>query len=477
MAAALLVTALLLPAPSPARADDPPLPAPGRPTPVYSLADCLQLALDRNPDILKAQRDIERTQGLIITAKATLYPQLSLNGRIEERDDDLFSQGTDPTIQRFRDYWTIQLQVEQSLYSGGINRQQIAIAKLEHEAALIQLQATVDDVLNRVKHAVYEIVIDQAQIDAETKTIDLLGQEESRQQALFDAGRTTRFNVLRTQVSLTNQSSTLNEGRNSLIAAQVQLAQLLGIEWVRTSSPLTPPFIVREPLDTPPLHDLKVDDLIALALTRRPELQVVDRQIDIASRRIKIDKAATLPQINAYAAEEDRRDQSRTSFNDSVNDYAVGLLGTWNVFDGFASKGLAISDTASLDSTLVSRDALRLKIESDVREAFARLMTAQATIDAQNANVKTAEESARLSQVSADTGYATLLDVLQATLDLTAARSDAIRAQLLYLEAKADLERAVSVKFVDWPAALAGREPAPALFSPVATPPTPALHP
>ena len=245
-AAATLVLALLLPAARPSRADDPPLPAPGRPAPVYTLADCLQLALDRNPDILKAQREIERTQGLIITAKATLYPQLSLNGRIEERDDDLFSQGTDPTIQRFRDYWTIQLQVEQSLYSGGINRQQIAIAKLEHEAALIQLQATVDNVLNRVKHAVYEIVIEQAQIEAETKTIDLLSQEESRQQALFDAGRTTRFNVLRTQVSLTNQSSTLNEGRNTLIAAQVLLTQLLGIEWVRTKSPLTPPFIVRQ---------------------------------------------------------------------------------------------------------------------------------------------------------------------------------------------------------------------------------------
>ena len=117
----------------------PPLPQAGQPAPTYSLDDCLQFALNRNPEILKAQHDIERTQGLVITAKSTLYPHVDVNGTLEERNDDLFRQGTDPTVQRFRDFWTVQLQIVQSLYSGGVNRQQIAIAKLQHEAALIQL--------------------------------------------------------------------------------------------------------------------------------------------------------------------------------------------------------------------------------------------------------------------------------------------------------------------------------------------------
>ncbi len=83
--------------------------------------------------------------------------------------------------------------------------------------------------------------------------------------------------------------------------------------------------------------------------------------------------------------------------------------------------------------------------------AYARLLNAQATIQSQTANVKTAEESVGLAQLSADTGYATLLDVLQATIDLTSARSEEIRTKQLYMDAMADLERAVSLKFVDWP--------------------------
>jgi len=429
----------------------PVLPVAGQPAPTYTLNDCLQLALQRNPDILKAQKDIERTQGLIITAKSTLYPQVGLNGRVEERNDDLFSQGTDPTVQRFRDYWTIQLSVTQSLYSGGVNRQQIAIAKLQHEASLAQFQATIDQVLKRVKYAVYAIAINQAQIDADQQTIKLLTDEESRQKALFDAGRTTRFNVLRTEVSLGNQRSQLYQTQNDLTSSQIALTQLLNIEWPHGQSPFSPPFLTQENLECPPIGNIQVEDFIALALTRRPELEVLDREIEIAERQIKIDKAALIPRVDGYVAEEERRDQTQSSFNNSVNDYAVGLLGTWNIFDGFASKGQVTIDNATLSTTHISRDDTRLQVENDVREAYARLMTAQQTIQSQAANVKTAEESVKLAQLSAETGYATLLDVLQATLDLTSARTEALRTRELYLDALADLEHAISLKFVDWP--------------------------
>ena len=429
----------------------PDLPKPGQPAPGYTLDDCLQLALARNPEILKAQRNIERTQGLIITAKATLYPQVVANGRIEERNDDLFSQGTDPTLQRFRDFWTVQIYVTQSLYSGGVNRQQIAISKLQNEVALVQLRATIDDILKSVKYTTYAVAVNQEEIGSGQQTIKLLEDEQNRQKALFDAGRTTRFNVLRTEVSLGNEQARLFELQNNLVTSQLQLSQLLDIEWPKGQTPNQPPFTVRESLDCPHVGNIVVDDFVALALSRRPELQVIDHQIDIAERQIKIDKAALVPHVDAFVSDEEFRDQEQTSFRDSQNNYGVGLLGTWNVFDGFASKGQSMSDTASLYTTHISRDQTRLAIQNEVREAYSRLVSAQQSIQSQTTNVRTAEESVRLAQVSADNGYATLLDVLQATLDLTAARGEAIRTREVYLDALADLERAISLKFTDWP--------------------------
>ena len=116
------------------------------------------------------------------------------------------------------------------------------------------------------------------------------------------------------------------------------------------------------------------------------------------------------------------------------------------------AAGQKVVDTASLGSQRISRESLQLQIENEVREAYARLLTAQATIKTEAANQKTAEESVKLARISAESGYATLLDVLQATLDLTSARTNLIRSRQLYLDALADLEHAVSLKFIDWPA-------------------------
>jgi outer membrane protein TolC len=54
-----------------------------------------------------------------------------------------------------------------------------------------------------------------------------------------------------------------------------------------------------------------------------------------------------------------------------------------------------------------------------------------------------------LSRNSAEAGYATLLDVLQATLDLTTTRLEFIRAKQRYMNALADLQYAVSLQLTD----------------------------
>jgi outer membrane protein len=425
----------------------PVLPVKGQATPVYTLSDCLELGLQRNPDILKAEQEIKRSQGVVITAKSLLYPKVGLNTRLEERNDDVFSQGTDEKLQRFRDYWTVSLVATQSLYSGGANRQQIAIAKLRNSTALVQLRAVTNQVLRTIRLAVYEMVVQQAQIEAQEKTTALLTEELARQRQYFDAGKSTRFNVLRTQVSLANQKVQLLQAQTQLVSSQIALAKLLSIEWPSQKGQ-PPPFSVREELACEPMTEA-LTDLVTLASTRRPELEVLQHQIDIAERQIKVDKATNIPRIDAFAGYEVRRDQNQSSFDSSVEAGSVGLLGTWNIFDGFSGRGLVMSDKATLDSTKISLDTMRLQIRTEVADAYERLKSAEKSLQVQTFNTQTAEDSLKLSQNSAEAGYATLLDVLQATLDLTTARLEAIRSRQRYMNALADLNYAVSLDFQD----------------------------
>lgn len=422
-------------------------PAADKAVPTYSLADCLALGLERNADILKAQKDIERSQGVVITAKSLLYPKLGLNSRLEARNDDLFEDGTNDRLQRFQDYWTVSLTATQSLYSGGANRQRIAIAKLENQAALAQLRTTTNTVLRDIRHAVYDIVVSEAQIETQVQSVRLLEQELERQKQFFDAGKTTRFNVLRTQVSLSNQEVQLTQARVQLAGQLIRLARLLGVTWTAPESTGTP-FRIREDLDCPPLRE-PLADLIALALARRPELQSARYQIEIAERQIQVEKATNIPRVDAFAGYEVRRDRDDSSFTSQVNAGTVGLLGSWNIFDGFAGRGRATSGRAALGGARIAEEKHRLQVEADVRDAYQRLQGAQSALTLQAGNVATAEDSVRLAQNSADAGFATLLDVLQATLDLTTSRLEAIRARQRYMKSLADLQYAVSLAFQD----------------------------
>jgi outer membrane protein len=335
----------------------PRLPEKGKSPPVYKLEDCLELGLQRNVAVLKAEQDILQTQGVVVTAKSLLYPKVTLQSRIEERNDDALAEGTDKRLQRFREYWTVSLVATQSLYSGGINRQQVAIAKLKNTASLVQFQAVTNEVLREIRVAVYDIIVNRAQIEAQEKTTELLTEEVVRQQQYFEAGKTTRFNVLRTQVSLANQKAQLYQAQSRLGSSQLVLARLLNIEWVAENTQEAS-FIVLDELSCPPVKET-LSELTAMALARRPELVVLGHQIEIAERQIKVDKASNIPRVDAFAGYEVRRDQSKSSFEDTINAGTVGLLGSWNIFDGFKGRGQAMSNEALLNSTKISLESKR----------------------------------------------------------------------------------------------------------------------
>src|SRR5690242_7624349 len=84
-----------------------------------SLADAVNLALTQNPDIRRAQKDLEASQGVVIQTRAIAVPKVRITGNyaaMEKGDVDRivntnFTFGSDET-------WQTQIRVVQSLYEG-----------------------------------------------------------------------------------------------------------------------------------------------------------------------------------------------------------------------------------------------------------------------------------------------------------------------------------------------------------------------
>src|SRR5580693_4331765 len=60
-----------------------------------SLADAVNIALQRNPDILRAQKDLASAQGIVAQTRAIAVPKVAATGSysaVEKTDVDIFSE-------------------------------------------------------------------------------------------------------------------------------------------------------------------------------------------------------------------------------------------------------------------------------------------------------------------------------------------------------------------------------------------------
>jgi outer membrane protein len=412
-----------------------------------TLVDCINIALQNNTKILVAQQAIEKAKGIQVTARAVWYPSVTTSAFVEMRDDDVWDDKNPAknTTDGFKEDWKLDVLVRESIFSGGKNSATIDNARLENEIAFIQFQIETNDAVLQTKQAFYELLVSRKEYEIEQQNVDLLRQELARQKILFDAGRSTRFNIVRTEVRLSNEIPNELEAQNRIELAKLQLLNVLGLRWGAQVPDL--PDRLKGVLDCPKV-EFPLDQLLALARKQRPEPGKWDREIQQETNNATIARALNIPKLDAYVGATARRDYNTTSgdmgnnFFDNRTEAGAGFLGAWNIFDGFRAKGLVMQADAKKKSAAIELDNSWRQIDLEVRRGYLKLKEAEATLASQTENVKRAFESLDLSRTSVDAGYGTQYDVIQSTTDLNTAQSLENRARLNYHLALAELESA-----------------------------------
>ena len=120
-----------------------------------------------------------------------------------------------------------------------------------------------------------------------------------------------------------------------------------------------------------------------------------------------------------------------------------GVQVSWDIFDGFLTKGKVMEAKAMYEKAGVELDDTTRRIELDVRTAYSKFIEATDILASQKKVVEQAEEALRLASARYDAGTGTQLDVLSARTALTDAQTNEILALHDYNAARARLERAV----------------------------------
>lgn len=418
------------------KAGSPPPDVPDR----LDLRTAINYALENSFEIRQARERIREQEGLIVEVRSLALPNASVDSFYTKNDEELSSDrgGTGPASDQ---NWQIALNVRQTLFSGGGVRAALQAQSALREAALLDLQATINNVLFEVRTRFYNVLLAREQIGVQESNVQLLQEQLTIARNRFEAGASSNFEVLRSEVTLANAQPALIRARNNYRTAIDELRQALGYHNPRMESIRKVPEFVGTLDFTKVSYDLQPS--LEAARANRPELRRLERLEEAREAGVKNARSNYYPDLALVGGYEFRKSNFSERFGDSLDGWTVGVQSNWAVFDGMRTRGLVAQARSQLNQARLLTEETSLAIEVDVRRSLSSLQEAAELADAAAKVVTQAEEALRLADARYSAGTVTQLDVLEARVQLTESRLNQVTANYSYNVAVASVRRAL----------------------------------
>ncbi|MBD2503861.1 TolC family protein [Anabaena azotica] len=413
-------------------------------TQAITLAQALELARRSNRDLQVSLLELERTQASLREAQAALLPSLSLSSDITrsqsasgQLSNELANRSGGVATDRDEPSTSFngQAQLTYDLFTSG--RRNAAIQQAEEQLRFQQLdvERQSEEIRLNVTRAYYDLQQADEQVRIARSAVENTQASLRDAEALERAGVGTRFDVLRAQVNLANNTQQLTNNLATQQTRRRQLATLLSL-------PQSVNISAADPVQLAGLWNQTLEQSIILAYQNRPELQqqLAQRNINEQQRRQAL--ANLGPQLS-FVANYNLLDQ----FDDSVgvtDGYSVGLRASLNLYDGGAARARADQARANIAIAETQFATQRDQVRFQVEQAFSTQRSNLENVQTANVALEQAREALRLARLRFQAGVGTQTDVINSENDLTQAEGNRVTAILDYNRALADLQRAVT---------------------------------
>jgi outer membrane protein TolC len=274
-----------------------------------------------------------------------------------------------------------------------------------------------------------ELLLNRAKVGVRQNSVRVLEEELKSQQQSFSAGIVGNLNVQRAEVALANEQPELFNAQTQLKNSYLRLGDLFGTEVHPTGE--TAPFEVSGELQYQPNHP-DLNDCLARADANRPVIKARQKDIEIEDQQYILDRSAMRPHVRAFSGYEVYSERDPNVGPEFNYGGVVGINATWNIFDGFATKGRMQATRARREAGVQALAAARRAVASEVRSAFFDLQQADRVLETETNNVQAADEALDIAKSNFAAGLGTQLDILQATSDVTRTRTTRLSAIYLH---------------------------------------------
>lgn len=262
-------------------------------------------------------------------------------------------------------------------------------------------------------------------------SVALLSENVRVSESLYRNGKVTQDQVLRARAELLAVDQQLRDARNGETQARSFMNFLLNRP---LDEPLETAIIEAEIRRT--AHDLA--SLRAAALSNRPEIAQLDRQVAAAESQIQVARADLKPSLS-LGVDGGIQDE-RYDFGRGSNFGMISLLLRWQFFDGGANRAQVHGARAEARRAATLRDEATQQIQLEVQQALDRLETSADSLATAQARAEAAQAAFRIASRKRDEGVINQVEFIDSRSSLTSAELNlnVTRFDLLAREAELD---------------------------------------
>jgi outer membrane protein TolC len=400
-------------------------PFPGQAAPVQyqalTLDDCLSLAREQNPVLAASREKINELVADYQAARSRFFPRLVLVTYYSRQPSDRFVPGgTTPTSLFQRELYT-GVAGKQIVFDGLKTYYNTQAARQGAQAQRQEVQRTGEEVAFTVTEAFYRLLEAKENLQVAQEALKQRQEFAKLTEAFYQAGKVTNLDFVRAKSQVAEGEQAVVEAKNAQHLAKAILARTLGL---REQAPVD--IKGQIPRKFTPAGDLEA--LWQEALKNNPEVKKLDLDIAQGQNLIKAARGGYFPEVSLQAGSDVRhRDLGGTK-----PEWIAGIYMEYPFFEGGLTRA-QVGKAASQARQLVEKKRDRLDgLKVDLTSAWKDQESARQGVAASRQTVAANEEAYASAQALYRVGRAIGLDVLQAQVDLTAARFNLIRYAVAY---------------------------------------------
>lgn len=393
-----------------------------------TLDEAVNLALQNNSAIKISQSEREAASWGVNEAKTAKKPTVNYNFT------GTYSDPASATLNSHERYDN-KIQLTLPLYTGGQAEGAIESAKLGLKSADHGIEKAKQQIKLDATTGYFSILQSANLVKVAQESVDGLAAHLKNVQAQYAVGTVAKSDVLRSEVELADAEQKLISARNTLELAIASLNNVIGL-------PLDSQINPKQAALTYVAYNVTLDGSIDYALANRPEIAQADAGVAVAKQQIKIAGADKKPTV-ALSGYTDWYDKDLPG-SDNDN-WGASITASYKLFDSGLAKSKIKQADAGLSKSEEQARQSRDSVQLEVRQAYLNMKEAEKRIETSKVAVDKAEEDFKIAQVRYSAGVGTNLDVIDAQLALTQAKTNHIQALYDYNTSKAKLDKAMGI--------------------------------